>query len=260
MNMNLLHGLDSAYAPTQQQVQEGKSLGNTWWAYYLPRLPNTDPLNGWTILQVDGVRNGGITPTPICVPAPPHPADPVQTATEYVALAKQYGHNPGISILYNGEHISAIGPVWLPIPGAEPTAIGPQSAIQWGSGTVLGLGVDLNSSTTDFPYTNGLIVDLEANASYTSAWYVQFQNTVKSLGGGQPIVLDPSTKGKRNVGTIYRNGQAGTVGYGACVMVEGAYIWGIRDENDLAAHEAAGVPVVSVSAEMFGRVAQDDKQ
>lgn len=180
--MTLGQGLDSAYAPTLAQVQAAKAAGYTWWGFYLPKLPGTDPLNGWTIAQMDVIRQGGLIPVPICVPAPPAPADAVQTATEYVNLARQYGCPANVSVCYNGEHIMCTGPVWIPTAtGVMPTAVGPASALQWNTGTFGGLSVDFNASAPDFPAASALVCDLEHNVSYSSAWYTTFQQTVAKL-------------------------------------------------------------------------------
>lgn len=187
----LVSGLDSAYPPTLQQGMQAWNQGYRWWGFYLPKLPNTDPLNGWTNAQVAILRNSGIKPVPICVPAPPAPADPVQTATEYFNLAKQYGLSPKVAVCYNGSHIPVTGPVWLPIPGNPPTAIGPGSAIQYATVNLWGLDVDLNLAADDFPMDTGLVCDLEYNVSYTPEWYATFQNTVANLSGVPKPVKSP---------------------------------------------------------------------
>jgi hypothetical protein len=177
-------GYDSAYAPTLPQAQLARSIGAIWWGFYLPRITDTDPLNGWTPGQMDVLEQAGIIPVPIVVPEPPHPADPVATATTAFQQCLAYGLTPSISVCYDGEHISASGPVWLPIPGPRPTAVGPQSAIQYGSANVGGLNVDVNASSLDFPAKQALVCDLEHAASYDSQWYATFQNTVANLAKG----------------------------------------------------------------------------
>lgn len=234
----LLDGLDSAYAPTLQQAQEARSQGYVWWGFYLPKLPNTDPLNGWTVAQMDVLKQAGIVPVPICVPAPPHPADPVQLANEYVALAQQYGLNPTIAICYNGEHITASGPVWLPVPGSKPTAVGAGSAIQWGQGTIEGLSVDYNTAAADFPAASGLVCDLEHNAAYTSDWYRTFQQTVISLNTGIDI------EGIETRMLMYRH--IGPDPQAVSLLAFGKWI-PIGDDNDRAAMQAAGVGLATVS-------------
>lgn len=193
--MTLGTGLDSAYPPSFAQAQQARIAGYTWWGFYLPKLPNTDPLNSWTPAQVDVLRQAGLQPVPICVPAPPAPADPVQTATEYFNLAKQYGLSPKMAVCYNGEHIQPItGPVWLPVPQpTAPTAVGPGSALQWGGGNFAGLDVDFSVSAPDWPGDTALVADLEANASYTPAWYTSFQATVANLGRVTPPPPPPSS-------------------------------------------------------------------
>lgn len=180
-----MNGLDSAYPPTLAQAQYAKGAGYGWWGFYLPRLPNTDPLNGWTVDQVNVLRQAGIIPVPICVPAPPHPADAAQTATAYVQLARQYGLNPSVSVCYNGSHIAATGPVWLPIPGYQ-GPVGPLSAIQVGGTTLAGLSVDTSIAAPDFPYATGLVCDLEFNVTYTAGWYQTFQETVAQSAAPTP--------------------------------------------------------------------------
>lgn len=189
--MPLINGLDSAEPPNASQVQQAIVRAAKWWGFYLPKLPNTDPFNDWTVAQMD-VLKPDIVPVPICVPAPPAPADPVATATAYVELARQYGLNPKVAVLYNGEHIAASGPVWLPVWGpVPPTTVGPQSAIQWGQETLDGLQVDLSVAAEDFPMATALVCDLEHNASYTPAWYAEFQATVARLGAGTPAPPPP---------------------------------------------------------------------
>lgn len=188
----MINGLDSAFPPTNAQAWTAKQVGYHWWGFYLPKLPNTDPLNSWTVAQVDILKQASIAPVPICVPSPPAPADPIQTASEYVALAKQYGLSPRVAICYNGEHISVTGPVWLPVPQpTPPTAVGPGSALQWSTGTFAGLSVDFNVAAPDFPMSAGLVCDLEHNVSYTSQWYQAFQNEVAKLSSPPPVPTLP---------------------------------------------------------------------
>ena len=180
--MILIPGLDSAYPPSLVQAQEAFRLGYKWWGFYIGGVSNTDPLNIWTPGQEAVLRAAGIRPVPIVIPSPPHPADPVIAATQAFNSAKAYGLTPKISVCYNGSHIPVTGPVWLPIPGLAPTAIGAGSAIQYGQTKILGLDVDVSLSTTDFPMDLGLVCDLEFNVSYSSQWYQAFQNTIHNLG------------------------------------------------------------------------------
>lgn len=185
--MILNKGLDSASSCTLAQAQAAKAAGYSWWGFYLPKEPNTDPLNSWTVDQMNILVQAGIVPIPICIPSPPHPADPVATATEYFNLAKQYGLDPILTTCYNGEGIVVNGSVWLPRPSpTPPTAVGSQSAIQWFTGNFEGLNVDFSVSAPDFPL-NTLVCDLEHNTSYTSAWYQTFQQTVADLAAVPPI-------------------------------------------------------------------------
>lgn len=189
--MTVYNGLDSSGAPTLAQAQAAKALGFVWWGFYLPKFPLTDPLNSWTIGEVGVLRQAGFIPVPIVVPEPPHPADPVALAKEAWNSCRTYGLDPKIAVCYNGEHISVTGPVWLPVPGSKPVAVGAGSAIQYATTSLSGLEVDLNVSAVDFPAASGLVCDLEHNATYDSAWYAQFQATVHSLGGIQvPPVPD----------------------------------------------------------------------
>lgn len=177
-----MSGLDSAFAPTLVQAQAARAAGYTWWGFYLPKLPNTDPLNGWTVGQMDILKEAQIIPIPICVPSPPAPADPIATASGYVELAQQYGLTPKVSVCYNGEGISVTGPVWLPRPSINPPiSVGTGSAIQWSTGTFAGLSVDFNVNAPDWPANQALVCDLEHNVSYTSEWYATFQNEVTKL-------------------------------------------------------------------------------
>lgn len=199
--MTLGLGYDSAFPPTPAQAQAAKSMAGpirTWWGFYLPGVPNTDPTNTWTPQQMAVLVNAGWIPVPIVVPAPPHPASPIDTATTAFRSATIFGLKPQISVCYNGEHIPANGPVWLPIPGAKPTAVGPQSAIQWGATNIQGIDVDVSASAEDFPASTALVCDLEHNAQYDSAWYATFQATVAFLGknNAPPPVPPVSRKDK----------------------------------------------------------------
>jgi hypothetical protein len=192
--MTLGIGYDSAYPPTLQQAQAAKAAAGpipTWWGFYLPKEPFTDPVNGWTKDQILVLVSAGWIPVPICIPAPPHPADPVQLATEAFQQALDYGLTPGIAVCYNGEHIAVNGPVWLPIPGAKPTTVGPGSAIQWGQTNLWGIDVDVSASALDFPAKTALVCDLEHNVQYNSTWYITFQNTVAELSKGQAVTVTP---------------------------------------------------------------------
>lgn len=206
--MALLDGLDSAYPPTLQQAQLARQQGYVWWAFYLPKLPNTDPLNGWTPAQVQVLREAGIAPVPICVPAPPAPADAVQTATDYVALCKEYGLNPLVAICYNGEHINVNGSVWLPRWGPKPASVGSGSAIQYGDMDLSGLDVDTNVASMSFPMSNGLVCDLESNVRYTAEWYSIFQATVVQLAATRTLQEDTVEMQIGSNGTVYICGNA----------------------------------------------------
>lgn len=247
--MTLGLGLDSASAPTLAQARAARAAGYTWWGFYLPRLPNTDPLNGWTVAQMDVLRQAGIIPVPICVPAPPAPADPVQTATEYVQMARQYGLNPTVAICYNGEHISAAGPVWLPIPGPQPATVGPGSAIQWGAGTPFGIDVDLNVSAPDFPAAAGLVCDLEYNVAYTAGWYATFQQTVAALSPQpDPPTPDPPDPQQEENMWIFECANEPTI------LVVGGLAVILPDAYDVSQLRAAGAKDVPVDAAFMERL------
>lgn len=188
--MTLGIGYDSAYPPTVAQAQAAKQVSGpvrTWWGFYLPGVPNTDPVNTWTPAQMNVLTNAGFIPVPIVVPSPPHPADPIATATSAFNRAKAFGLNPQVVVCYNGEHISAMGPVWLPIPGTKPITVGPQSAVQYGVASIGGISVDKSVSAEDFPASSALVCDLEHNVQYTAAWYAIFQQTVATLAESEPV-------------------------------------------------------------------------
>jgi hypothetical protein len=194
--MTLGTGYDSAFPPTLVQARAAKAAAgpiSTWWGFYLPDIPNTDPLNTWTPAQMQVLLAGGWLPVPIVVPTGPN-ADPISEAIYAYDRAVSFGLNPEISVCYNGEHIQVSGPVWLPIPGPKPTTVGPGSAIQYGGGNIQGLDVDMSVSAEDFPASTALVCDLEHKEQYTAAWYASFQETIAALAKLAPNPSPPIRK------------------------------------------------------------------
>lgn len=200
-----MDGLDSASEPTQAQIDLAKAQGYKWWGFYLPKVDGTDPLHGWSQAPVTALLRSGIVPVPICVPAPPHPADPVKLATASFNQALAYGLSPKVSILYNGSHIKASGPEWIPQPGPKPNVLPSQCAVQYGGTNIGGIECDLNVAANDFPITTGLVCDLEYNVSYDAQWYKTFQQTISFLS--QPIKVKEDT-----MQALIVNGQLTVVG------------------------------------------------
>lgn len=180
------NGVDSASVPNSAEVALAVSQGHSWWGFYIKGVGNTDPLHAWEPGE-EAVFNGhAIQPVPIVVPDPSG-SDPILTAQQAFAACAMYGLRPNVSVCYNGEHITVTGPVWLPIPGYS-GSVGPQSAIQYGIGSMGTVQVDLNISADDWPGSKGIVCDLEHGDVYDSAWYAAFQNTIASLGRVVPTV------------------------------------------------------------------------
>ena len=188
---SLIPWLDAAYAPTPAEAQQAFTEGYRECGYYLPNIPNSDPLNTWNANQVATLRQAGLKPVPIVVPKPDLSGDPVATADAAYAQAKAFGHFPKTAILYDGPHLvntgKITGPVWLPLPGNPPSAIGAGSAIQWGQENIAGWSVDRDSAAPDFPADAGIVCDFEhAILGYRTvdeavAWYQAFQNRIAEL-------------------------------------------------------------------------------
>lgn len=199
----MLLGIDAAYPPTQAQATSAKSLGYTWCGFY----PNgkdgdEDPFNTWAISDLQALRNAGIVPVPIFVPDGNLASDPTDAATEWLATCKGYGLSPSVSILYDGNHLTSsgeiVGPVWLPIWGPQPSSVGPQSAIQFGSRNINGWTVDTSISATNYPYPRGIVVDFEASTQGGTtgiAWYRTFQSVIAGLTN-TPLPVSPRRKQK----------------------------------------------------------------
>ena len=156
-SVSLLEWVDAAFPPTPAQARAAFAAGYRGCGFYLPgESPITDdPLHQWSPADAAVVAAAGLAPVPIWVPDPSLPGDPAAEATAAVAAARECGLSPTCSILYDGNHLTrtgqVVGPVWLPIPGPAPTAIGAGSAIQWGSSSVDGWDVDVSSAAADFP-------------------------------------------------------------------------------------------------------------
>lgn len=194
--MTVIPWVDAAYTPTLPEAQQAYSEGFRACGFYLPGIPNSDPLNVWTPAQVQVLRQAGLLPVPIVVPDPHLSGDPVTTANAAFQQAKNFALNPQASILYDGPHLvntgRITGPVWLPLPGNPPSTIGAGSAVQWGQGSISGWSVDDNEAAPDFPFDRGIVCDFEhAILNYCTAdqaitWYQRFQARIAQLAGSQP--------------------------------------------------------------------------
>lgn len=179
--------LDAMLEPTIDQAMQAKKLGYYAVGFYIGGT-GVDPAHIWSSEGINVLRNVGLVPVPIYVPAPTLPTAPDDAAKEAYNLAKSVGCNPLVSVLYNGNHEQpVVGPVWLPIPGPKPTTIGSQSAIQWGQTSINGWKVDISSAANDFPYQCALAVDFEYNTNYDPQWYAAFQQTISNLTKGIPL-------------------------------------------------------------------------
>lgn len=205
--MTLIPWVDAAYAPTLAEAQQAHQQGFRACGFYLPGIPNSDPLNVWTPAQVAVLHQAGLTPVPIAVPDPHLNGDPAVTATAAFQVAtSQFGLPTRLSVLYDGPHLvntgKITGPVWIPAPGPQPSTIGAGSAVQWGQTSISGWSVDTDEGTTDFPFDTGLVCDFEhailnyRTAAQAVAWYQQFQATIARLapptpatGGHRPMML-----------------------------------------------------------------------
>lgn len=189
--------IDAAYAANTAQLQAAWAAGARGCGYYLPgEGVGEDPLNQWTPAQVAAARAVGFRMVPIWVPKPSLPADPVDSANRAFAAAKACGSNPKLSGLYTGNHLEQTGqitgPIWIPAPGAEPTSVGSQSAVQWGTVTFAGWNVDENVAASDFPWETVIMVDFEYNTTAGAAgvaWYKAFQSRITQLA--KPVVPTP---------------------------------------------------------------------
>jgi hypothetical protein len=184
--MALVPGVDSAQPPLITEIQQAVTQGYRWWGCYLSGVPNTDPLYPWLPSQIDLLRRGGILAVPITVPIPTLGGDPIETAQAAIASARAAGLSPGISILYDGVGLrftgQVTGPIWLPEPGPVPSSVGSMSAVQYGYGSIGTIAVDLNVASPDFPFSNGIVCDFEANIldyvkpAIALDWYHEFQS------------------------------------------------------------------------------------
>lgn len=185
----MIHGIDAAMPPTLAQAQRAFALGYRWCGFYpIGKDGDEDPYNTWPISAMDILIEGGLHPVPIFVPSPNLASDPVDAASEWYSICKTYNLSPGVSVLYDGSHITKSGeisgPVWLPIPGAPPASVGVLSAVQYGQDIIDGWTVDLNIASDDFPMSNGIVVDFEYNTTGGSIginWYKAFQNQIAYL-------------------------------------------------------------------------------
>lgn len=184
--------VDAAYAANTTQVKAAIAAGAKGCGYYLPgqNRSTDDPLNEWTPQQVAAVRAAGFgnNMVGIWVPQPSLPGNPITEAEAAYHAAIQCGETPRMSGLYDGNHLTSTGqitgPVWLPIPGAQPTAVGSQSAIQWGQSSPGGWSVDWDIGASDFPWNNVIMVDFEYNTIGGQAginWYHAFQKEITLL-------------------------------------------------------------------------------
>lgn len=192
--MSLIPWLDAAYPPTPAQAEAAFNLGYRGCGFYLNGADgDEDPLNTWTPAQVAVLVQAGLAPVPIWVPDPNLASDPTDAATEAFQSAVAAGLEPKESVLYDGNHLTQTGqingPVWLPIPGPTPTAVGARSAIQWGGGNIGGWSVDYNVAAADFPFSHGLVVDFEYNTAAGTVgldWYHTFQAHITALAAPTP--------------------------------------------------------------------------
>lgn len=197
--MTLTLWIDAAYAGNTAQMQAAWAAGARGCGYYLPgEGVGEDPLNQWTPAQVAAARAIGFRMVPIWVPKPNLPSDPVDSANRAFAAAVACGSNPRLSGLYTGNHLEQTGhisgPIWIPAPGAEPTSVGSQSAIQWGTITLLGWNVDEDVAASDFPWETVVMVDFEYNTTAGSAgvaWYNAFQTRITQLVAANPVPNPP---------------------------------------------------------------------
>lgn len=192
----MIDGVDSAYPPSAADAAAAYTDGCRWWGFYLNGVDgDEDPLNTWTAAQVQVLVQAGCHPVPIWVPKPDLSSDPVEAANESFTAATACGLAPTVSVLYNGNHIAATGPVWLPIPGPKPSAVGAMSAIQYGQTTYGATSVDLNVAAADFPMSAGIVCDFEYNTDTTKgpAWYQAFQHRIHLLG--EPMTSAPLPAG-----------------------------------------------------------------
>ncbi len=184
--MSVIPWLDAAYPPSLAQAQTAYAQGYRGCGFYLNgKDGDEDPLNTWTPAQVAVLVQAGLAPVPIWVPDPNLASNPTNAATEAFHSAVTAGLSPQASVLYDGNHLAQTGqisgPVWEPIVGPPPTSVGPQSAVQWGSGNISGWSVDYNVAAPDFPFSHGLVVDFEYDTNPDVAWYHAFQAQVAAL-------------------------------------------------------------------------------
>jgi hypothetical protein len=166
-------------------------MGIRWWGFYLNGTDgDEDPLNTWTVDQVNILRQANIQPIGIWVPDPDLQSDPVEAASEAYRSATSAGCSPKIGVLYNGNHVPASGPVWLPIPGSPPTDVGHWSAIQYGAGTIGSTSVDLSLASADWNM-DSLVVDFEYNTINDPTWYPAFQTQIAKLSSQESMMSDP---------------------------------------------------------------------
>lgn len=198
--MSLIPWVDAAYTPTLAEAQEAYNEGYRACGFYLPGVPGTDPLNVWTPAQVQILRQAGLFPVPIVVPTPNLAEDPRAAATAAWAQRAAFNLGMKVSVLYDGPHVVSTGlisgPVWLPIVGSPPSAIGSGSAVQWGGGSISNWSVDFNLAALNFDFNDAIVVDMEHNVlSYHSpseivAWYQAFQSRISQFAA-VPIVGPP---------------------------------------------------------------------
>lgn len=204
--MTLIAWRDAAYAPSLAQAQAAYAQGYRACGFYLgPTDADEDPLNTWSAAQVQTLRQASLLPVPIIVPTPSLASDPVDAANEAMTNAQLCGLSPKVSILYDGNHLTTTGqitgPVWLPIPGPMPTAVGSQSAIQWNTVSINGWSVDLSVAAPDFPFDKGIVVDFEYNTAAGGVginWYHAFQSRIAQLGTFTPPPPPPGVHHMRN--------------------------------------------------------------
>ena len=162
MTSALVPFIDAAYSPSLAEAQQAHAEGYRACGFYLPGVPNSDPLNVWTPAQVAVLRQAGLLPVPIVVPDPHLSGDPVVTANAaWQQATGPFGLPTTLSILYDGPHLvntgKITGPVWIPAPGPQPSTIGAGSAVQWGQNAIAGWSVDTNSAAADFPFDHGIV-------------------------------------------------------------------------------------------------------
>lgn len=241
--MALIPWVDAAYAPTVAEIAAAVADGYKAVGFYLPNIPNSDPMNVWTVAQVQACQAGGLMVVPIVVPDPTLDGDPTTLASAAYSEAVLFGLSPTMSCLYTGNHLETsgqiTGPIWVPAPGPAPTTIGVGSAVQWGTGTIAGWSVDLDLAAGDFGFSDLIVVDFEYDTTPDVGWYQTFQTQIAVLAAPKPT---PSPAGKEPAMMIIT-----VAASGIAALSNGVARKHITSPADLAAYQKAGIPLVEVS-------------